>query len=176
MLILCFTLVGVLLIVIQTTFFSAFPAWLGRPDLVYILVTFAAYRFDWLRGLFLVFFLGWMMDVVSGIYVGTYPLEYILVYGALKGVTVNSPLRESTYQVPLVGLSYFVVQMVFYFAYSVTLPEALPEWSWNRTVQETLILIVATIPCFVVFNSLYEYLMKKMNSRRLRRRSVNHFR
>ncbi len=172
-----FFFLGMLLISIQATFFQFFPSWLGRPDLVYILVTFIAYRFDWFRGFFLVYTLGWMMDVVSGMYLGTYSIQFLFVFICLKVITRNSPVKETAYQVPLVGISYFLVQMGFYFFYSFAIPDTLPEWSWNRMVQETIILLVATVPCFLLYNSLYEYfLQRRLSQKILRRRSGNQFR
>ncbi len=169
--------IAVFLIVLQSTFFQFFPAWLGRPDLVYILVVFIAYRFDWLRGFFLVYTIGWMMDVVSGIYLGTYSVQSLLVFFCLKMLTENSPVKETAYQVPLVGISYFLLQIGFYFFYSIALPETLPEWSWGRILQETIILFVATVPCFLLFNSFFEYFLKRRLSQKLlRRRSGNQFR
>jgi rod shape-determining protein MreD len=172
-----FFFLGIILIVVQTTVFQLFPMWLGRPDLVYILVAFTAYRFDWLRGFILVYTLGWMMDVVSGMYLGTYAFQSLLVFFGLKLFTENSPVKETAYQIPLVGLSYFFVQLGFFFFYSVVLPGTLPNWSWNRVMRETIILVVATIPCFLLFNSLFEYFQRRRLSRKLlRRKSGNQFR
>lgn len=172
MLTLCFVVLGILLIVLETTLLQSFPAWIGRPDFVYILVAFSAYRFAWLPGLLLTFILGWTMDSLTGINLGVYPLECLTVFACLKALTTNNPLRASTYQVPLVGLSYFVVQVATYFLYSFTLPDFLPEWSWGRIFGETGILVVATIPCFLLLNALSEYLqIRKLHPRPLRRRS-----
>lgn len=172
-----FALVGILAVVVQTTLSEYFPIWIGRPDLLFILVVFAAYRFNWFSGLIYVFCLGWMMDVVSGIDLGVYPLQYILVFSFLKLLTENSPMRESAYQVPLVGVSYFIMQMSLYFLYSILQPGALPDWSWNRMVQETLILLVATIPFFVIFNFLYEYFnTNRAIHKVIRKRSGNQYR
>ncbi len=172
-----FFALSILLIVIQTTFFQFFPVWLGRPDLVYILITFIAYRFDWLRGFFLVFGIGWMMDVVSGIYLGTYSLQGLIVFFCLKVFTDNSPVKETAFQVPFVGLSYFLMQMCFYFFYSLAFPGTLLAWSWNRIIQETILLLVATVPCFLLFNWSFEYFMhRRLSQRLLRRRSGNQFR
>ena len=157
MLFVVFLILGVFLIVAQTTFFPLLPGALGHPDFLYIIIVFAAYRFGWGTGLLYVYVLGWMMDVVSGIHLGLYPLENIIVFSSLKLLTENSPLKENTYQLPLVGVSYFFVQMVFYFLYSMIMPETLPPWSWNRMVQETFILLLATIPAFLLLNAVYEY-------------------
>lgn len=156
-LIIFFFILSMCIIVAQTTLFQFIPDWLGRPDFLFILVVFAAYRFNWVHGLFFVFTAGWMLDVVSGIQLGIYPLQNIVVFSILKIITENSPLKEATYQVPLVGLGYFLIQMGFFFFYSLLLPGTLPEWSWNRVLQETIILVVATIPVFVALNFFYDF-------------------
>ncbi len=172
-----FFFLGILAAVIQTTLFQYFPTWLGCPDLIYILVAFAAYRFSWFRGLIFVFVLGWMMDVISGIHLGAYPLQNVLVFSCLKFLTENSPLKETAYQVPLVGLSYFIVQMTFYFLYTVLAPDTMPAWSWGRVIQETIILLVATVPSFLVFNALFELVNKRRVIHKvIRKGSGNQFR
>jgi rod shape-determining protein MreD len=175
MLIPCFLALGILLIVAQTTFMQFLPSL--RPDLIYILVAFIAYRFDWLRGFFLVFIFGWMMDVVSGMYLGTYPLQYFLVFVCLKILSQNSPIKETAFQIPLVGASYFLLQMALYSIYSLTQPDTIPEWSWSKILVISVILAVTTIPCFLLYNHIFEYLQKRrLSPRILRRRSGNRFR
>lgn len=176
-LLLSFVLFGLLLLSIQTTVFTLFPEWLGTPDLAFILLVFIAYRFDWFGGLFLAFCLGWMMDVVSGLFLGTYLCMALIVFCLVKFFTQNSPVKETAYQVPLVGLSYFFLQCIFYLFFLFTQPGVLPPWSWGKIVQETFILLVAAIPCFVIFNWTYE----KINSHRLaskvkKRAPANRFR
>ncbi len=172
-----FLFLSILIIVTQTTLLQLFPGWLGRPDFLYILVVFAAYRFNWVTGLLFVFMVGWMLDVVSGIQLGLNPLQNIIVFASLKLLTENSPLKEAAYQIPLVGVSYFIVQVSFYFLYVVLLPGSLPDWSWSRMIQETIILIVATIPAFVVFNYFFEIFSKRRVIHKvMRKRSSNEFR
>ncbi len=172
-----FLLLGLILLAVQTTFFTLFPHWLGRPDLVFILLVFSAYRFSWFPGLLLAFLLGWALDVASGMFPGTYPLLALLVFVIVKFLTQNSPVRETAYQIPLVGVSYFVVQCLLYLFFSLTQSYILPSWSWAGVVQETLILLVASIPCFILFNWLYEKIVKRrLTGRSLKRRSGNRFR
>lgn len=175
MLTFCFFVLGVILIVLQTTLLQFAPEGFGRPDFIFLLVAFSAYRFAWLPGIFLTFTLGWIFDVLVGLYLGIYPLECLLVFAGLKLITTNSPVKESAYQIPLVGISYFVMHLLVYFLTSFTLPDALPEWSWPRIIQDTLLLVAAAIPCFLLFNSLYEYIRKRaLSSRRIRRRPARH--
>ncbi|HKJ66199.1 MAG TPA: hypothetical protein VJ969_12405 [Desulfopila sp.] len=177
MLLIFFLILGVFLIVAQTTFFQLFPGWLGRPDFLYILVAFAAYRLGWVSGLLYAFLLGWMLDVVSGIHLGIYPLQNILVFAGLKLLTESSPLKEGTYEVPLVGLSYFLVQIGFYFVHSIMIPGTLPGWSWDKIFQDTMILLLATIPSFVLLNYFYEFFStRRIVHRVIRRGSSNQFR
>ena len=171
MLFLSFWVLGIALIVLQTTILQSLPLWLGRPDFVFILVAFTAYRFAWIPGIALVFSLGWILDVVVGIHLGFYPMMCLLTFIVLKLLTNKSPIKESTYQIPLVGLSYFLVQIFLYFFYSLNLPEDLPEWSWGLTLQKTALLVAAAIPLFLLFSTLYEYLQKRrLRTKPLRRR------
>lgn len=172
-----FLLLGVILLGVQTTLFSYFPHWFGRPDLIFILLVFSAYKFSWFPGLLLAFLLGWALDVSSGMFPGTYPLLALLVFVIVKFLTQNSPVKQTAYQVPLVGVSYFVVQCCFYLFFSLTQADLLPPWSWARIVRETLILLVASIPCFLLFNRLYEKMLKRrFGGRTLKRRAGNRFR
>jgi rod shape-determining protein MreD len=161
MMVLVFWLLGVLLIVLQTTLLQYLPLWLGRPDFIFIFVAFVAYRFAWVPGIFLVFTLGWILDVVAGVQLGIYPLMCLLTLTGLKLLTNKSPVKEATYQIPLVGISYFLVQMFMYFIYSLTAPDLLPEWSWGVTLQRTALVMVSSIPLFLLCNTLYEYLQKR---------------
>ena len=161
MLVFAFWVLGITLIVAQTTLLQYLPMWLARPDFLFILVAFIAYRFAWIPGILLVFTLGWIMDIVAGIHLGIYPLICLLTFSALKGITNKSPVKESTYQIPLVGLCYLLVQLLFYFVCSLVLPEELPEWSWLVALQRTALVVISSIPLFLLFNSLYEYVQKR---------------
>ena len=174
---LAFLLIGIFLIVMQTTILQILPNWFGFPDLIFILIAFCAFRFDWIRGCLLAFLLGWMMDVVSGIYLGVFAVKYIVVFFMLYLLTQNSPVKEAAYQVPLVGVSYFIVQIGFFVMLSLTSDELVSTWSWNRAISETIILMIATIPCFLLFNSLYEYLLhRRVVPRVTRKKTGNRFR
>jgi len=172
-----FLMVGLFLIVFQTTILQTLPTWFGSPDLMFILVVFIAYRFDSLRGFFLSFMFGWMMDVASGLYLGVFVIEYLLVFIIVNTLTKNSPIKESAYQVPLVGLSYFLAQLLLYASLAMMVEDTLAPWSWSKMLREAIILTVATIPCFILFNSLYEFLQKRKTvSRVARRKAGNRFR
>ena len=120
--------------------------------------------------------MGWIFDVLVGINLGIDPLECLLVFSCLKLLTSNTPVKAPAYEIPLVGISYFLLQMLVYFISSITVPELVPAWSWGVVVRETILLVLAAIPCFLLFNSLYEYLelrekrSKPSRKQRVRRR------
>lgn len=168
-----FWLLGIALIVSQTTILPYLPDSFGRPDFLYILIAFTAYRFAWIPGILLTFSLGWIVDVVGAVYLGIYPLICLLAFSGLKLLTSRSLMKESAYQIPLVGVSYFLVQMFFYFIYSLTLPELLPDWSWGETLRRTALVMLSAIPLFLLFNKLFEYFQRRrLRTKPLRRRVV----
>ncbi len=173
-----FLTLAIFLVVAQTTFMHFLPHWLGRPDFIYILVAFFAYRMDWARGGLLVFITGWMLDVLSGVYLGAYVIECSFVFICLKVLTQNSPVRQSAYQIPLVGVSYFLVQFLIMLFYTFTVGEGGSGWSWRVMIQETIIVVFASIPCFLPFNKLFEFIEMWKASSKISRKRVgsNRFR
>jgi len=170
-----FLLLGVVICVLQTTVLQLIPGSFARPDLVFLLVAFSAYKLPWIPGILLSFTVGWVLDVLVGVNLGFYPLQFLFVLVSLKLLTLNSPVKESAYQIPMVGLSYFLLQMSVYLLSSMTLQYGLPEWSWVSMIQETILLVLAAIPCFLVFNVIHDYLAGRIaRSRSVRRRVRKH--
>ena len=167
-----FLLVGVFICVMQTTALQMIPGTFTRPDLVFILVAFAAYKLPWLPGILLAFSMGWILDVLVGVNLGMYPLQLLLILVCLKLVSMNSPVKESAFQIPLVGLAYFLMQILVYLTSSVANQHGVSSWSWGGMVQETILLVLAAIPVFLLFNLLYEYIQDRVNRSRTARRRV----
>lgn len=156
MLVLVFLALGLFLVSLQTTLLPFFPQALGQPDLIFILVAFISFRFDWFRGLSLVCLIGWMLDVVSSLYMGVYLIQYLSVFIILRLIAISSPLREEAYQIPLTAILYLVSQLVLYFLFSQLTPANQSLWSWTKTIQDAIVLFIATVPCFLFFNLLFE--------------------
>ena len=160
MITLVFMAIGVLLIVLQTSVFLELPGNFGRPDMIYLLVAFSAYRFAWLPGILLTFTIGWIFDVLVGVNLGVYPLICLFVFSSLKLVAINSPVKSSAYEIPLVGLSYFLMRMITFFFNSLTLEETLLEWSWGGVIRETLLWFWQPYPAFCC-STVFLYILKK---------------
>lgn len=170
-----FLLLGVAICVLQTTAMQMIPGSFARPDLVFLLVVYAAYKLPWVPGILLAFSVGWVLDVLVGVNLGFYPLQFLFVLVCIKLLTINSPVKESAFQIPMVGVSYLLLQMIVYLIATMSAEYGLPEWSWVAILQETILLVLAAIPCFLLFNGLHEYLVSRVaRSRSTRRRPAKH--
>lgn len=177
MVVVLFIALGLLLIVLQTTVFMVTPLWVASPDLYYILVAYLAYRFDLLRSLIVIFPLSWTMDVLSGVVLGMYPAICFGAFFLLKIMAVKIPVRESFYQVPMIGVSYLVVSKIVYVGLSVYEPGVLAPWSWPEMLLRVGIMIIFAFPMFRVF----EFINKRMQRsfipyKVLRVRTANRYR
>ena len=177
MIVFTFIIIGLLLIVFQTSVMMVNPVWVGSPDLYYILVAYLAYRFDLLRSLIILFPLSWIMDVSSGVIIGTYPVICFGAFVLLKIIDVKVPVRESLYQVPLVGVSYLVVYRIVYTFFSFFLPDSIPPWSWPEMFVKVFLLVLFAFPLFWFLEYVNQRLQRNVIPfRMLRVRSGNRFR
>ena len=169
---LVFGIIGIANIIFQTVLLQSLPTWFGRPDLLFILIIFLAYRFAWIPGIVLVFSLSWMMDVVMSIHLGFYPLVYLFVFTIVKMIVTRNPVKENTYQIPLLGASYLISQFLLYIIFSFGLDQMMPDWHWGRRVQDTFIMMIVAIPVIALYNMLYNYLEERKQRSRPSRRSA----
>lgn len=159
MLVISFFFIGTLLLTLQTTLFQILPEWVGKPELLFVLIVFLGVRLDIYKGAVLTLLFGLLMDIFSGIYLGLHPVIYLLLFFALKGVTRHLAIDEYTHIIPLVVLSYlFTCCGIFVFA-TFLAPENQLEWYWSKTLLQALILSVISIPFF----SLYDGLQRLLN-------------
>jgi rod shape-determining protein MreD len=77
-------LVGVLLLILQTTLLPFFPIHRIRPDILLIFTLYLGLSFPPLSGGFLAFFMGYLMDLFSGNALGFYTLSRPLVFFAAQ--------------------------------------------------------------------------------------------
>lgn len=172
-----FILIGLLLIVLQTSVLMVNPVWVSSPDLYYILVAYLAYRFDVLRSLIIIFPLSWLMDVFSGVVIGVYPAICFGSFVLLKLMDTKIPVRESLYQIPLAGICYLVVHKVVHIFLSVVAADTVSPWSWPEMFAKVFLLVLCAFPLFRFFDFLNTRLQKNfLPFRMLRVRSGNRFR
>ena len=160
--VLVYMIIGLLLIVLQTTVLMVNPVWVLAPDLYYILVAYLAYRFDLIRSLIIIFPLSWSLDIFSGIVLGMYPAICFGSFCLLKGISARLPLRESFYQVPMIGVSYLVVMKIVYIGMYLFEPDDLAPWSWPEMIVRAGIIVLLAYPLFRFFEIINKRLQKRL--------------
>lgn len=172
-----FILIGLLLVVLQTSVLTFTPVWVSSPDLYYILVAYLAYRFDLLRSLIIIFPISWLMDVFSGVIIGMYPAICFVSFVLLKLMDTKIPVRESLYQIPLAGLCYLVVHKIVHIFLSVAATDPIAPWSWPEMFAKVFLLVIFAFPLFRFFEYVNTRLQRNfIPFRMLRVRSGNRFR
>ncbi len=157
MIVINFILVGLLLVIMQTTLCMPSPVWLLAPDCYYVLVAYLAYRLDLLRSLMVLFPLACILDVLSGTVLGMYAILCFSSYFLLRFISGKLPVNESLYQIPLVGLSYLVVSWGVYLFLQFIEPEGLVSWSWWRMIVRALLVAALAYPLFSIFDLVLKY-------------------
>jgi rod shape-determining protein MreD len=157
MFIVIFLILGILILVVETTFLQLLPAWLGQPDILFLLIVYIACQDFLLAGAVIILLLGLLMDVFSGVYLGLYPVIYLLVFAFIKGISRKITISEFAYQVPLAVISYLLVAIfMFIFSYTVA-PDSLPQWSWGTIILQLLMLAVIGGPILAVFDAIMNF-------------------
>ena len=157
---------GIATLVIQTTLLQLLPPWLGKPDLMFLLIVYIACRPEIIKGAFLVLVMGFLMDVFSGVFLGLYPVIYLLVFAFIKGVSRQIAINEFAYQVPLALISYLLVNTGMFVISLILAPDSPPQWSWGGMILQLIVLAVIGIPVF----GIYDGIMKNFVSGSIPRR------
>ena len=168
---------GTFLLVMQTTLLHVLPDWVGRPDLLFLLIVFLGTNLDIFKGAMLALLFGLLMDIFSGIFLGLHPVVYLLLFFILKGAGRHLAINESVHQVPLVVLSYLFTASAIYTFASMLAPESQIAWAWGTQILQVLILDVICMPFFHLFNWITTVFDAKNQSNPFRRsRTGNRFR
>lgn len=177
MLFFSYFVVGLLLIVLQTTVFMLTPTWPAAPDFYYILVAYLAYRVDLVRGVLILLPLSCILDVFSGTIIGMYPAICFSGFFLLKFISVKLPVRESLYYIPLIAVSYLVVYRFVFLAFNFFQPDTLISWSWPMMLFRSGLVILFSFPLFRFFEFLNRCFSDRLSSLKIfRSRSGNQFR
>lgn len=159
MFIIFFFLLGLSLLIIQTTLFSAMPDWLGRPDLLFIFIIFITVRLEIIQGAFLILLLGLIMDIFSGIFLGLYPVTNLILFFVIHFLSRRFIISELPQQIPLVLTCYLFTSTMIFISTAILEPENILPWNWKAIFFQMLLLAILTIPFF----ALYDFLLSLRN-------------
>lgn len=146
-----FIVVGLLLVILQTTVFVPRTTWLISPDLYFILVAYLSYRLEMTHSLLVLFPLACVLDVLCGTMLGYYALICFGGFFLFKAVVGKMPIRESLYQMPLIGAGYLVVHWLVYLLLEILQPGQMVPWSSWRMLIRALLVVVLAYPLFYLF-------------------------
>jgi rod shape-determining protein MreD len=165
MIISIFLLLGISLLVLQTSIFALLPNWLGVPDPLFVLVVFIALRLETFQGFILTLAFGLLLDIFSGPFLGLYPVIYLMLFLILKTVAVNFIIHDAIHQVPLTLASYLLATSGLFIFASLLMPEYVLYWSWRAVLMQLFLVAILTIPLFQIYDLILAGLYRRMQSR-----------
>ncbi|MDF1614010.1 rod shape-determining protein MreD [Desulfurivibrio dismutans] len=152
---------GILLLVLQTTTFHLLPSWLGRPDLLFLLLCFIIIYFETGPGLILTLLLGMLVDVFSGVHLGLHSLAYLLLFLVLRTMVRNLAIQGSLHQIPLVIAGFLATTSFVHLLATLLAPENPVLWNWPLLLQNIIILGIVCLPFFQLCQGLMTLLDKR---------------
>ena len=161
MLLPAFLTIGALLITLQTTLFHILPEWIGKPDLIFVLIVFLGLNMDITKGAVLVLLFGLIMDIFSGIYLGLYPVIFLLLFFILRGISKHLAIDETSHMVPIMALAYLFASSGIFIFSALLAPESELNWSWSNILMQIVILAIICIPCCSMFKKIMQFFDKK---------------
>jgi cell shape-determining protein MreD len=144
--IILFLFLGILFLALQTTVFQAFPEWFGIPDLLLLLIIFLSLHFKPGAGAMLILLFSIGLEVFSGYFLGLYAIAYILVFSAIKWLSVHFALKEINQQPSIAALSLLFVNAFVYLSSLMLADASLNPWGWGAILQRVLIVTILAIP------------------------------
>lgn len=151
-----FLIIGALLLVLQTSLIPMLPAWLGKPEFLFLLIVFIPSRMGVIPGASVAFLLGILSDVYSGIYLGLFPITYLLIFFILKGIYRFVAVNETFYQAPIVAVTYLLTCGGIFIAAMLLGDGNQPQWTWDAVLVRTLLVAILTMPFFSLFDLCWE--------------------
>lgn len=152
-----FILIGLVLIILQTTVFMPRLDWLPSPDFYFVLVAYLAYRLELLHSLIILFPLACFLDVLCGTVLGSYALICFSAFFFIKTVAQRLPIREPLYQIPLIGVAYLAVHWLVYLLLNFLQPGQLVNWSWWQMMIRALLVAALALPLFYFFEKVRKF-------------------
>ena len=141
-----FLFLGLLLIPLQTSLLDSLPAWLGMPDLLFLLIVFMAIHLRTHQGALLCLFFGTAMEVFCGYFLGLHVITYMLIFFLIKGISTALAIDESTHQPPIAALGYLLTSGIIYIFTAMLADQTLSPWAWGKVLQRVLMVTILVIP------------------------------
>ncbi len=152
-----FFLLGTFLLVVQTSIFPALPKWLGKPDLLFMVMIFLALRMPVFQGGVLTLLFGLEMDIFSGVFLGLYPLIYLIIFLVVRLISKILAFGDVAQQIPLMVASYLFMTSGIFIGQSLLAPKGFLLWSWPDVFLRMLILAIMAVPMFFLLDHFFDF-------------------
>lgn len=165
-----YCLLGVIFTVLQTTLLQRLPAWMGAPDLLFVLLVFCALYVDTFPGLLLATLFGLLLDIASGIYLGIHTTMYVLLFLLLQAISRKLALRSLHHQPVIIALSYLLMAGGTFLFTTILAEDGLLFWSWREVLLGTLMVSIFSIPLNQLFLAIRHLAQPDSNSKKKKSR------
>jgi rod shape-determining protein MreD len=143
---------GWLLIVLQVSLFAFLPLGEARPDLLFFLILFLAIESGTLGSAILVFFLGYLLDLVSASFFGLNTLLASLAFFSVSWISSRVDSRHLPFQAAALAVFSVAEILCFWFWPWLLNPGAeLPAGLFSALVLRTLGNLVFGLPILKLF-------------------------
>lgn len=160
-----FTILGVVLLSLQTSFLPIIPEWLGLPELLFLLIVFASVYLSIAEGVVLCLVFGMAMEVVSGSFLGIYVVSYGAIFFMIRGFSAWIAMEHSSSLPGIAALAYLLSRGLVYVFTAMLTDESLAPWVWGDVLLRVLIVAVLILP----FDALFQLILEKCDAKRQRR-------
>ncbi len=152
---------GLLLLLLQTTVIPQLPGWLGRPDILFILVVYCAIRLPLYSGMLLCLFFGMLLDIFSGLYIGLDTICYLLFFFTLRGLSGKLALEYLTHQPVLCASGYLLTNGAIFLMANMLSEGGHFTWPWRQILLGALTTAIFSIPLVHLFDMLLEFCRRR---------------
>ncbi|MEW6427647.1 MAG: rod shape-determining protein MreD [Thermodesulfobacteriota bacterium] len=170
---LLFFSLGFFLLACQTSLLPLLPQWLGRPDLLFILIIFVAVRLPFYTGLFLCFLFGMLVDGFSGYYLGLHALTYLLFFFLLRGLSSRLALQYALHQPILAATGSLLTNISIFLLANMLNETGQFKWVWRDVLLQALMVAIFAVPLIFVFEGGLDFCTRRSTPRRRPRRHEN---
>jgi rod shape-determining protein MreD len=153
--ILLFCLIGLLFLVLQSTWLAVEVDNPLRPDLLFILLIFLGTQNRLQRGLILSVFLGAMVDLLSWGLPGTAVILYPLIFSIYFFVGTRTHISSPIFAVASVLVFQIFYGLLVYFLLSVFQDLEFTQRQLILLIEQALVTMLVSIPLFIFFKILF---------------------
>lgn len=177
MAVIVYSIIGLLLVLLQVTVLMVHPLWPAAPDIYFVLLGYLAFSMNMERAAIILLPVVWLLETLSWSVPGYY---IVLCYGGLSALKIcdaRYQVTQTASRIGLVGATYLLLTGILYFIMAISWPERELNWSWPLVFLRVMLIVVIAVPCFSLFTRLDRIMVKNSMEKHFnRQRAGNYYR